>query len=184
MDHRKETLLWILTCMMILSTIRHWSDISFTMVTILSSVVLTKVGPKTMARFRASICNQQVDQGEVNPPLGHYSLHLYHTASTQCDTPWPWVTESWSTSFYILTYTERQCDTPWPWVTESWSTSFYILTYTERQCDTPWPWVTESWSTSFYILTYTERQCDTPWPLGNRIMVHFILHTNLHRETQ
>lgn len=47
-----------LTCCKTLSTILHWSDISVTIVAMLSDMLLrTKVGPNTIARLRISICS-------------------------------------------------------------------------------------------------------------------------------
>ncbi len=46
-----------LTCWMSVSTILYWSGMCVTMWVILSSDVLTSVGPNTIARFRGSIWN-------------------------------------------------------------------------------------------------------------------------------
>ena len=46
----------VLTCNIILSMILQWSDMSVNMAVILSSEVLIRVGPNTMAKFLASIC--------------------------------------------------------------------------------------------------------------------------------
>lgn len=45
-----------LTWRMRISTMRHWSDMSLTIVSMLSSSGRTSVGPNTIARLRASIC--------------------------------------------------------------------------------------------------------------------------------
>lgn len=46
---------FLLTLEISVSTMRHWLDISVTIVTILSSPARTNVGPKTIAKLRASI---------------------------------------------------------------------------------------------------------------------------------
>lgn len=51
-----------LTFWMSVSTILYWSGMCVTMWVMLSSVVRTRVGPKTMARFLGSICQEEPGQ--------------------------------------------------------------------------------------------------------------------------
>jgi len=64
-----------LTWCMIISVMRHWSDMSLTIVIMLSSSGRINVGPNTMAKLRGSICITQ-NSCIPNDVIMHSIMHI------------------------------------------------------------------------------------------------------------